>query len=45
MGLAIVKHIVQLHGGSVSVSSVTSKGSLFSFMLKKAFTTEYSEER
>jgi len=36
LGLAIVKHIVQLHGGAVSVSSETSKGSLFSFTLRKS---------
>ncbi|HIJ96497.1 MAG TPA: HAMP domain-containing protein [Desulfuromonadales bacterium] len=36
LGLAIVKHIVQLHGGIVSVSSDTSKGSLFSFTVRKA---------
>ncbi|MRR56953.1 MAG: HAMP domain-containing histidine kinase [Deltaproteobacteria bacterium] len=36
LGLSIVKHIVQAHGGSVSVESVPGKGSTFSFTLKKA---------
>ena len=35
LGLAIVKHIVQLHGGAVSVTSEPSKGSIFSFTIKK----------
>lgn len=35
LGLSIVKHIVQAHGGSVSVGSVYGKGSTFSFTLKK----------
>lgn len=36
LGLSIVKHIVQLHGGSVSVENEQSKGSTFWFTLKKA---------
>lgn len=36
LGLAIAKHIVQLHGGTVSVTSDLGKGSVFSFTLKKA---------
>jgi two-component system, OmpR family, phosphate regulon sensor histidine kinase PhoR len=36
LGLSIVKHIVQLHGGDVSVESMPGRGSRFSFTLKKA---------
>jgi two-component system, OmpR family, phosphate regulon sensor histidine kinase PhoR len=36
LGLSIVKHIVQLHGGDVSVESNPGKGSRFSFTMKKA---------
>jgi two-component system, OmpR family, phosphate regulon sensor histidine kinase PhoR len=35
LGLSIVKHIVQAHGGSVSVESTQGKGSVFSFTLPK----------
>lgn len=35
LGLSIVKHIVQLHGGEVFVSSEPGKGSVFSFTLRK----------
>jgi len=35
LGLSIVKHIVQAHGGSVSVESAPGKGSTFSCTLKK----------
>jgi len=34
LGLSIAKHIVQLHGGEINVSSVPGKGSTFSFTLQ-----------
>jgi two-component system phosphate regulon sensor histidine kinase PhoR len=33
LGLSIVKHIAQVHGGSVAVESVPGKGSLFTITL------------
>ncbi|HJV35484.1 two-component system histidine kinase PnpS [Geomonas sp.] len=36
LGLSIVKHIVQAHGGSISVESTVGVGSVFSFTLPKA---------
>jgi two-component system phosphate regulon sensor histidine kinase PhoR len=36
LGLSIVKHIVQLHGGEVAVTSDIGKGATFSFTLRKA---------
>lgn len=35
LGLSIVKHIVQLHGGSVSVTSVPGEGSTFRFEIPR----------
>jgi two-component system phosphate regulon sensor histidine kinase PhoR len=36
LGLSIVKHIVQVHGGDIWVSSALNKGSKFSFTLQQA---------
>jgi len=36
LGLSIVKHIVQAHGGQVSVQSVLGQGCTFSFTIPKA---------
>jgi two-component system phosphate regulon sensor histidine kinase PhoR len=36
LGLSIVKHIVQAHNGSVSVTSTLGHGSTFSFTIPKA---------
>jgi len=33
LGLSIVKHIVQLHGGEINVTSEASKGSIFTVRL------------
>ena len=35
LGLSIVKHIVQAHGGSISVESTPGEGTVFSFTLPK----------
>ena len=35
LGLSIVKHIVQLHGGTISVESEPGQGATFSFTLRK----------
>jgi two-component system phosphate regulon sensor histidine kinase PhoR len=36
LGLSIVKHIIEAHGGAVSVESIPDDGSVFSFTLPKA---------
>ncbi len=36
LGLSIVKHIVELHGGTVSCESESNRGSIFSFTLPTA---------
>jgi two-component system, OmpR family, phosphate regulon sensor histidine kinase PhoR len=36
LGLSIVKHIIQSHGGEVSVKSILGQGSTFSFTIPKA---------
>jgi len=36
LGLSIVKHIVQLHGGEITVTSEASKGSIFTVVLPTA---------
>jgi two-component system phosphate regulon sensor histidine kinase PhoR len=40
MGLAIVKHIIEAHGGSIRVQSTEGKGSTFSFSLPVPTTSE-----
>ena len=37
LGLSIVRHIVELHGGEVSVESSLGKGSTFSFTLPVSY--------
>jgi signal transduction histidine kinase len=40
LGLAIVKQIVEAHGGQVGVASKEGQGSLFSFTIPKANTEQ-----
>jgi signal transduction histidine kinase len=42
LGLSLVKEIVELHDGSISVDSVLEKGSTFSFTVPK--TTEEAQQ-
>ncbi|MEA5114237.1 MAG: ATP-binding protein [Geobacteraceae bacterium] len=44
LGLSIVKHIVQAHGGTVSVESTPGKGSTFSFTLRKPDASASTKE-
>lgn len=36
LGLSIVKHIIQLHGGGITVESEHGRGTTFRFTLRKA---------
>jgi len=40
LGLSIVKHIIEAHGGTVSVDSEVGKGSRFTFTLSKVSKPE-----
>ncbi len=45
MGLAIAKHVVEAHGGSIRVRSEEDKGSTFSFSLPLKATPDASNQR
>ncbi len=44
LGLSIVKHIAELHGGSVSVDSIEGEGSTFSIILPPRRSTDPSRK-
>lgn len=44
IGLKLVKHYIELHGGRVWVTSEKGKGSIFSFTLPKAPSAEKAEQ-
>jgi signal transduction histidine kinase len=45
LGLAIIKHLTELHGGTVSVESVVNAGSVFQVRLPTVISREVSEKR
>lgn len=45
LGLAVTKQLVELHGGTITVISEVTKGSTFTFSLKKSATSKKDIER